>query len=133
RGGVPDGVAGLLGHFRLARRRGPALAADADRVRRHREAVVRVIGKVVQPHARQIDDDTLARRIGQDRPRRQIDRRVLARQPVVYARVRAPQLFVPDAVLAGYRGKGVLVAREQDLDLADDLGGRGDLVEPRVE
>ena len=128
RGHVPDGVADLLRDLRLGDRRRPTLRADADRMRRHaRRGRVRRRGagllgrEVVEAHRGHVDQDAFARRVGQDRLRRQEHRRRLARQPLIDAGVRRAQLVEPQVERAADRGERVFVAREEHLRLADQL------------
>ena len=82
--------------------------------------------EVVQPQLGDVDDDAALRRTRQHVEARDRDLGAFARQPLVDAGVRLPQLLVADVVGASERYEGVFVAGFDDLDFAEDFVAVGD-------
>ncbi len=120
----PPRILALRNDLGRTDRRGPAHLADADR-ERHHDALLACgrLRKIEQPQGRDVDDDALVRRIGQNELGRQEDARAFAGQPDVDARVRARDLVEAQVETPRDVGNRVLLPREGHLQLADHAGG----------
>jgi hypothetical protein len=111
-------MARLLRHLGFAERRSPALRADTDRVTRHlAHGTSRIVGRLLvrvikEAHRRHVDNDTVALGVRQDRVRGQVNRRALARQPLIDAGIGATHFLVTEAVLPPDHRECVFVTRE---------------------
>ena len=105
----------------------PAHLADADRIGVHHLRLTLLHLRVIEEtHGGGVDDDALARRVGQDELRRDHDLAVFAGQPGIHTRIGAHDFFVADVEAARDVGERVFLGCEGLLHHADDVGGRVD-------
>ena len=124
--GSPRGVLGHAHDAGRPLRRRPTDAPDTDREGVDRLPLAGLARRVVEePHRREVDDDPLARRVGEYVARRQHDLAALARQPRIHAGIGADELLVADVEAACEVDEGVLARRAGDLQFTDQVAVRG--------
>ena len=106
----------------------PAHLADADGIGVHDLRLALLHLRVIEEsHRGGVDDDALARRVGQDELRRDDDLAVLAGQPGIDTRIGAHDFFVAHVEATRDVGERVFLGGAGLLHHADDVGGGVDL------